>query len=74
MDWRIVTQQNSLRWHVLCSVLETTGKRCYRKTVKVRVSPGSEVAGTDFQDRGDILLSAAFVYSGPLMGCESSTE
>lgn len=35
---------------------------------------GVEVAGTDFQDRGEILLSAAFVYSGPLMGCESPTK
>lgn len=30
----------------LCSVPGPTGKRSYRRTVKVIVSPGSEVAGT----------------------------
>lgn len=32
----------------LCSVPEPTGKRSYRRTVKVIVSPGSEVPGTGF--------------------------
>lgn len=35
---------------------------------------GVEMAVTDFQDREGILLSAAFVHSGLLMGWGSPTE